>query len=169
MNGMGADAEGPIDRLRRAAEPALRRLLHLHWRFSRGLTLGVRAVVVDAAGKVFLVRHSYVSGWHLPGGGVETGETLVQALARELAEEGNITVVGTPALHGVFYNPVDSPRDHVAVFVVRVFRQDGPPRRNREIAAHGFFALDALPADTTPGTRRRLAEVLEGAPIATKW
>jgi ADP-ribose pyrophosphatase YjhB (NUDIX family) len=169
MNGMGADADGLIDRLRRAAEPALRRLLHLHWRFSRGLTLGVRAVVIDAAGKVFLVRHSYVSGWHLPGGGVETGETLVQALARELAEEGNITVVGAPALHGVFYNPVDSPRDHVAVFVVRVFRQDGPPRRNREIAAHGFFALDALPADTTPGTRRRLAEVLEGAPIATKW
>jgi ADP-ribose pyrophosphatase YjhB (NUDIX family) len=169
MNGMGADADGLIDRLRRAAEPALRRLLHLHWRFSRGLTLGVRAVVIDAAGKVFLVRHSYVSGWHLPGGGVETGETLAQALARELAEEGNITVVGAPALHGVFYNPVDSPRDHVAVFVVRVFRQDGPPRRNREIAAHGFFALDALPADTTPGTRRRLAEVLEGAPIAAKW
>jgi ADP-ribose pyrophosphatase YjhB (NUDIX family) len=169
MTGMGADADGLIDRLRRAAEPALRRLLHLHWRFSRGLTLGVRAVVIDAAGKVFLVRHSYVSGWHLPGGGVETGETLAQALARELAEEGNITVVDAPALHGVFYNPVDSPRDHVAVFVVRVFRQDGPPRRNREIAAHGFFALDALPADTTPGTRRRLAEVLEGAPIAAKW
>jgi ADP-ribose pyrophosphatase YjhB (NUDIX family) len=169
MTGMGAGVQGPIDRLRRAAEPALRRLLHLHWRFSRGLTLGVRAVVIDAAGKVFLVRHSYVSGWHLPGGGVETGETLAQALARELAEEGNITVVGAPPLHGVFYNPVDSPRDHVAVFVVRVFRQDGPPRRNREIAAHGFFALDALPADTTPGTRRRLAEVLEGAPIATKW
>ena len=167
--GMGADVDKPIDRLRRAAEPALRRLLHLHWRFSRGLTLGVRAVVIDAAGKVFLVRHSYVSGWHLPGGGVEAGETLTEALVRELAEEGNIVVVGTPPLHGVFFNPVDSPRDHVAVFVVRVFRQDGPPRRNREIAAHGFFVPDALPADTTPGTRRRLAEVLEGAPVAQKW
>ena len=70
---MGADVEKPINRLVRAAEPALRRLLHLHWRFSRGLTLGVRAVVIDAGGKVFLVRHSYVSGWHLPGGGVEPG------------------------------------------------------------------------------------------------
>jgi ADP-ribose pyrophosphatase YjhB (NUDIX family) len=165
----GAGVEKSIDRLRRAAEPALRRLLHLHWRFSRGLTLGVRAVVIDAAGKVFLVRHSYVSGWHLPGGGVEAGETLPEALARELAEEGGIVVVPTPPLHGIFFNPVDSPRDHVAVFVVRIFRQDAAPPRSREIAECGFFALDALPAETTPGTRRRLAEVLEGAPIAAKW
>jgi ADP-ribose pyrophosphatase YjhB (NUDIX family) len=165
----GADFEGAIDRLRRAAEPALRRLLHLHWRFARGLTLGVRAVVIDAAGKVFLVRHSYVSGWHLPGGGVETGETLVEALGRELAEEGNIVLAETPPLHGVFFNPTDSPRDHVAVFVVRVFRQDAAPRRNREIVESGFFALAVLPPDTTPGTRRRLAEVLEGAPVAAKW
>ena len=144
-------------------------MLHWHWRFTRGVTLGVRAVVIDAGGKVFLVRHSYVSGWHLPGGGVETGESLVEALGRELAEEGNIEVVGTPALHGVFFNPVDSPRDHVAVFVVRVFRQAAPPRPNREIVEHGFFSLKALPPDTTPGTRRRLAEVLEGAPVGTKW
>src|SRR5499427_1810972 len=120
---MRSDREKPIERLVRAAEPTLRRLLHFHWRFSRGLTLGVRAVVVDAGGKVFLVRHSYVSGWHLPGGGVEAGETLVQALARELAEEGAIEVVGAPALHGVFFNNRASRRDHVALFVVRAFRQ----------------------------------------------
>ena len=164
-----SDAEKPIDRLVRAAEPLLRRLLHFHWRFARALTLGVRAVVIDAGGKVFLVRHTYVSGWHLPGGGVERGETLAQALARELREEGNIEVVGTPPLHGVFFNPVDSPRDHVAVFVVRVFRQDPAVRPNREIAERGFFSLDALPKETTPGTRRRLAEVLEGASVGAKW
>src|SRR5215468_3626935 len=120
---MRSDAERPIDRLVRAAEPMLRRLLHFHWRFSRGLTLGVRAVVIDAAGKVFLVRHSYVTGWHLPGGGVETGETLVQAVARELSEEGGIEVVEAPRLHGIFFNTRSSRRDHVAVFVVRDFRQ----------------------------------------------
>jgi ADP-ribose pyrophosphatase YjhB (NUDIX family) len=166
---MKSDAEKPIDRLVRAGEPTLRRLMHFFWRFTRSLTIGVRAVVIDAGGKVFLVRHSYVSGWHLPGGGVERGETLVQALARELREEGNIEVVDTPPLHGVFYNPVDSPRDHVAVFVVRVFRQEPGVPPSREIVEHGFFSLEALPKDTTPGTRRRLAEVLEGAPVNAKW
>jgi ADP-ribose pyrophosphatase YjhB (NUDIX family) len=166
---MAAGEERAIDRLRVALEPALRRLVHVYWRFARGLTLGVRAVVIDAGGKVFLVRHSYVAGWHLPGGGVEAGETLAEALARELAEEGNIIVVGTPPMHGVFYNPADSRRDHVALFVVRVFRLEQGKRPSREIVDHGFFALDALPPDTTPGTRRRLAEVFEGAPISTKW
>ena len=115
------------------------------------------------------MRHSYVAGWHLPGGGVEAGETLAEALAREVAEEAQIVIVGAPPIHGVFYNRADSRRDHVAVFVVRVFRQDPALPLSREIVEHGFFALDALPADTTPGTRRRLAEVFDGAPVSAKW
>ena len=60
-----------LERTRQALEPALRRVMHVYWRFARGLTLGVRALVVDGQGRIFLVKHSYVSGWHLPGGGVE--------------------------------------------------------------------------------------------------
>src|SRR5688572_2784023 len=81
-----------LDTVRRTFEPILRRVLHLYWRFARAMTLGVRALVIDGQGRVFLVKHSYVSGWHLPGGGVEPGETLRQALARELREEGNIEI-----------------------------------------------------------------------------
>src|SRR5215813_11261365 len=95
-------------RLRRKIEPAVRPLVHLYWRFSRAATLGARALVIDGAGRVFLVKHSYVPGWHLPGGGVETGETMLEALARELREEGNIEVTGPPRLHGVFFNDRDS-------------------------------------------------------------
>ncbi len=132
------------------------------------MTLGVRGVVLDPANRVFLVQHSYVAGWHLPGGGVEVGETFLEALTRELVEEGRIEVVGEAALHGVFLNRHVSPRDHVAVFVVRQFRQDRLPEPNREIIACGFFAADGLPAGTTDGTRLRIAEVLEGKePIAT--
>lgn len=158
-----------MEDLRRALEPAVRRFLHLYWRFSRGLTMGVRAIVVDGQGRVFLIRHSYVAGWHLPGGGVEPGETLIAALTRELAEEGNITLAEPPALHGVFFNSRVSRRDHVAVFVVRGFHQAQPPQPNREIIEHRFFAPDALPEGTTPGTRRRIAEVLRGVPIAERW
>lgn len=155
--------------LRAALEPAIRRFLHGYWRFSRGLTLGVRAVVIDGQGRVFLVRHSYVQGWHLPGGGVEPGETLGEALSRELAEEGNIALAEAPLLHGMFFNSRVSRRDHVAVFVVRAFRQEAPPQPNHEIVAHGFFHPDRLPEDVTPATRRRIAEVFDGVPAAERW
>ena len=147
----------------------IRRLVHVYWRFSRGLTVGARAVVLDGQGRVFLIKHSYTEGWHLPGGGVEAGETLVQALARELLEEGNIELTGPPALHGIFFHPIYSRRDHVAVYVVRDFRQSSQPKPNREIAAHGFFPIDGLPGDTTRGTRARIAEVVTGKPAAERW
>ncbi len=146
----------------------LRRFLHLYWRFARGMTLGVRGVVLDADNRVFLVKHGYVSGWHLPGGGVELGETFGEALRRELLEEGRIELTGEPALQGVFLNSHVSPRDHVAVYLVRHFRQGRLPDPNREIIACGFFDASALPAETTAGTRLRISEALEGrAPIAT--
>jgi ADP-ribose pyrophosphatase YjhB (NUDIX family) len=154
---------------RRALEPALRRALHAYWRFARAMTLGVRALIIDEEGRIFLVKHSYVSGWHLPGGGVEAGETLGEALARELREEGNIEIRAPPRLHGLFFNNRASRRDHVALFIVRAFRQSAAPVPDREIVAHGFFAPDALPNDTTAATRARIIEVLGGAPLSERW
>lgn len=164
-----AAVERALARLRTALEPAIRRVLHVYWRFSRGLTLGVRAAVINEAGEVFLIKHSYVPGWHLPGGGVEPGETLLQALGRELREEGEITLLGPPELHAVFFNGRISRRDHVAVFVVRAFRQDRDPQPNHEIVAHGFFHPRALPPDTTPSTRARIAEVIGEAEFTEHW
>lgn len=154
---------------RRGLEPLIRGLFHAYWRFSRPLTVGVRAVVLDGAGRVFLVKHSYVAGWHLPGGGVEKGETLLAALARELREEGNIELTAKPALHSIYFNRRISSRDHVALYVVRSFQQPSPPRPNHEIVAHGFFAIQSLPADTSRATRERIAEVVAGAIPAEIW
>lgn len=157
-----------LQHLRIRLEPQLRRAFHLYWRIARGMTLGVRGVVLDGGNKVFLVRHSYVAGWHLPGGGVEVGETLHEALRRELVEEGRIELTAEPVLHGLFFNGHVSRRDHVAVYIVRQFRQDRLPEPNLEIVECGFYDAGALPADTTRGTRLRIAEVLDGAaPIAT--
>lgn len=158
-----------MQRVRIRLEPALRQLFHFYWRFARGMTLGVRAVVLDGENRVFLIKHSYVSGWHLPGGGVETGETLHEALKRELIEEGRIELVGEPALFGVYLNSHISRRDHVAVYVVRHFSQDRKPEPNREIIDCGFFETQALPPDTTTGTRLRIAEVTENKPQIRTW
>jgi len=158
-----------MNAMRRFVEPVVRSVLHLYWRQSRGLTLGVRAVVIDDQSRVFLIKHSYVTGWHLPGGGVEPGETLLDALTREVQEEGNIELTGAPELRGVYFNGRISQRDHVALYVVRDFRQPSAPQPNHEIIAHGFFALDALPNDTTAGTRARIAEVLLGTPQSELW
>jgi ADP-ribose pyrophosphatase YjhB (NUDIX family) len=158
-----------LQHLRRALEPLIRRLLHFYWRFSRGATLGARAMVIDGKGRIFLVKHSYVEGWHFPGGGVETGETFLDALTRELAEEGNIMMTAPPALHGVFFNKRASRRDHVALFVVRDFLQDGPPVPNHEIIENGFFAPDALPQGTSRATRARVAEVIDGTAVSELW
>jgi ADP-ribose pyrophosphatase YjhB (NUDIX family) len=147
----------------------IRSILHFYWRFARGMTLGVRGVVLDEDGKVFLVRHSYAPGWHFPGGGVEPGESLNEALARELTEEGNIRVIGVPPLHGVFHNAHGSARDHVAVFVVRQFEWPSPPSPTWEIPEAGFFPLSKLPEGTSEGTRRRLEEILYGAPVSASW
>lgn len=159
------DAESP----RRLPEQLLVRLLHLYFRFARGMTLGVRAAVLNERGEVFLIRHTYVSGWHLPGGGVEVGESALLALERELSEEAGLALAGTPALHGFFFNRHASRRDHVALYVVRDFRVEHVKQPDREIAAAGFFPLAALPEGTTAATRRRLDEIISGKPPAREW
>ena len=72
-------------------------------------------------------------------------------------------------MHGLFLNGHVSRRDHVAVYIVRHFRQDRLPEPNHEIVECGFYDAGALPADTTQGTRRRIAEVLDGAAPIAAW
>jgi ADP-ribose pyrophosphatase YjhB (NUDIX family) len=158
-----------LQRLRRRLEPVIRPMMHFYWRFARGATLGARGMVVDGHGRIFLVKHSYVDGWHMPGGGVETGETMLTALARELGEEGNIKLTGQPQLFAIYFNGRISRRDHVALFIVRDFLQESPPKPNREIIEHGFFAIDALPEDTSRATRARIDEVFRGVTVSELW
>ena len=138
---------------------------------TRGMTLGVRGVAIDGQGRVCLVRHTYVGGWHLPGGGIDPGESAPAAMAREFREEAEIVVAPETSLrlHGFFLNPGAMRRDHIAVYVVPAFTVTGPKQPDREIAEAGFFPLDALPADTTRATRARLAEIRGGQPPAELW
>jgi ADP-ribose pyrophosphatase YjhB (NUDIX family) len=157
------------DRPKTMRERQVLRVFHWWFLLSRPMTLGVRAIVLDGEDRVLLVRHTYVPGWHFPGGGVERGETLLTSLARELAEEANIALEGEPALHGMFFNRAVSSRDHIAVYVVRAFRQTAPRQADREIAEARFFPCDALPDGAGRATRARLAETLDGAPLTPFW
>jgi 8-oxo-dGTP pyrophosphatase MutT (NUDIX family) len=147
----------------------LKRAAHVYWRFARGMTLGVRGIVLDGVGQVFLVRHTYTPGWHFPGGGVEVGETAPSALMRELAEEARLEITGAPVLHGIFLNRSASRRDHVLAYVVRDFRVLEPKRPDGEIAEAGFFPVDRLPDGITRATRARLDEILSSRLPPPLW
>lgn len=149
-------------------EPLITPAFRTWWRMRRAMTLGVRGLALDAAARVLLVRHTYASGWHLPGGGVESGETASAAIVREMAEEGGVAADGAPTLLGFYANHANFRNDHIALYRFESWRAC-PPRENGEIAERGFFALGALPDGITPGTRRRLAEIFEGAAISAAW
>jgi ADP-ribose pyrophosphatase YjhB (NUDIX family) len=151
------------------ARPGVLLLQSLRFRLVKGLTLGVRGLVTDAQEGVLLVRHSYVSGWHLPGGAVEPGETAVQSLARELVEEASIGIVGEARLMGLYFNARMRGRDHVAVFHVADYERLAPFKPNGEILEARFFSPTDLPPTATAATRRRMAEHFDGAAVSPEW
>ena len=155
------------------AKSLITRLNAIYRGFFHALTVGVRGAILDEHNRVFLVRHTYVRGWHLPGGGVEVGEGTQEALRRELREEAGVELTGPPVLHGIFFNSNASRRDHVVVYVVvyvvRAFSVVEPKQPDAEIAGAAFFPLADLPADTAPSTRARLREIVTGERAAATW
>ena len=159
----------PVPTARSPLVKLVTRVLHGYFALSRGMTMGVRAACFDEAGRIFLVRHSYVPGWHLPGGGIERGETALEALAKEMREEGNLLPGTPPRLFHVYFNRQTSRRDHVLLYRCDGVTQTAPRLKDREIVEAGFFAPDALPAATTAATRRRLEEIAGRSPCADFW
>jgi ADP-ribose pyrophosphatase YjhB (NUDIX family) len=137
------------------------------------VTFGVRCLVIDAQEHVVLVRHTYMGGWHIPGGGVDPGETARQAAARELREETGLVLPEPPTFFGVYWNRALYLRDHVALFVSRrIGPLDEKTLRPQaaEIAEVRLVPLTALPDGTTEATRLRIAEVTgPGAPQTDVW
>lgn len=134
----------------------------------RQITLGARCAVI-VEGKVLLVRHGYVAGWQLPGGGVEPGETAEQAAHREVLEETGIEIEGAARLFGLYHATHFTNRDHVALYIASAVRQKRAFAANREIAEMGWFDIGALPQEVSPATRRRLAEIGGEMDISPHW
>lgn len=136
----------------------LLKVAHTVHAFRRGMTLGVRAACFNERGEVFLVRHSYLPGWYMPGGGVERGETAMEAILKEIREEGNLEPLARPELFQSYFNGHVSRRDHVLFYRIAV-RQTVPRLPDHEIVECGFFDPAALPEAATRATRLRLAEL----------
>ncbi|HUO11322.1 MAG TPA: NUDIX domain-containing protein [Caulobacteraceae bacterium] len=153
---------------RRRLSPIAQPFYRLYAGVSRGMTLGVRGVVFNERGEVLLVEHTYIHGWHLPGGGVERGETAEEAVARELVEEAGVRALERPRLLSIHSNHRRHRGDHVLVYRVDAWAPCEATAIG-EILDRGWFAPDHLPAGTTAATRQRIAEAVEGKPGPGHW
>jgi 8-oxo-dGTP pyrophosphatase MutT (NUDIX family) len=149
-------------------EPVITPFFRAWWRLNRGMTLGVRGIACDKNGHVLLIRHTYRPGWHLPGGGIESGEHAVESITREMAEEAGIEALETPLLFGFYANHASFKNDHVLLYKIERWRACNP-LNNGEIAERGFFDPAALPEGVTKGTQRRLGEFFSGIAVSPHW
>ncbi len=141
-------------------------IVKIFWKIFKPQTLGVRAILIKE-GKVLLVKHTYSNSWFLPGGGMKKGETFETAIKRELNEELGITVHNLK-LHGIYNNFFEGKNDSIFVFFNNNFEISG--KKDAEIDEFEFFDLIDLPEKTPPGTRKRIAEFVEGnSPYHGMW
>lgn len=151
----------------RLAATGYDRMWRLIRRFRRSRLNGVRGIPVTRDGRLVLVRHTYLPGWHFPGGGYKPGEDPEAAMLRELREEIGMTKHGAVEHFGVYRHRRASRDEQVTLFVVRDVEYT--PMRSFEIADIRAFAADALPDDLTLATQRRVEEWRDGAPVDPLW
>lgn len=143
-------------------------LISWYWRLRKPLTLGVRLIVTDRQKGVLLVRHTYVKGWYLPGGGVEKGESFQDAARRELWEECRTEARSMTLCH-LYYSEREGKRDYIALFHVDDFRQEQQEPNDPEVAEYRFFPWDGLPREMTPATSRRIEEFCQRHYPTDRW
>jgi len=147
---------------------ALYRLAHalrvVWWRWRKPRLDGCRVIALDPAGRVLLIRHTYGTGrWMPPGGGLGRGEDVLDAAARELAEE-----TGLALARAVLIDEVDESL-HGAHNRVRIVagRVSGKPHVDGcEVAKAAFFRAERLPEDMPRQFRKALPGWITAASVA---
>lgn len=137
-----------------------RKLLHRYFLLSRGLTMGVRCVILNREREVLLVKHTYIAGWHLPGGGVDIGETVEEAIVREVQEETVFHLIESPQLVSVYFCNETSNRDHVILFVATKFLETKSELESFEISDSKFFSIENLPDEIDEQTKRWMSDAI---------
>ncbi len=117
---------------------------------------GVRALIFNPQGEILLQRRLDMPCWCLPSGSVELGETALDALKREVAEETSLAVLEAEPM-GLYSGPSqtfaypngDEIHCFSIAFVVRC-RQGEPRADGIEGSDLRFFALSDLPSELVP-------------------
>jgi len=131
------------------------------------VSFGTNAIVVLANGKIVLVRHRYMPGLCFPGGGVNPGEAPADAILRELKEEIGLRRFDTLELFGLYTRKIGWTTNHVALYRCASAIIDFRP--NVEISEIAEIDPRDPPPNTSPATRRRLAEFSGTASISSAW
>jgi ADP-ribose pyrophosphatase YjhB (NUDIX family) len=132
------------------------KIAKLKWYITKPITIGVRILLIKD-NKVLLVKHTYQSHWYLPGGGVEKGETLEQAIKRECKEELGAKL-NDINIFGAYSNFFEYKNDHIVMFICSNFTLE--ETINSEIETLNFFDMDNLPKGISPGSRKRVLEYI---------
>lgn len=131
------------------------------------VTLGARAIVLNSDNQILLVKHTYQPHWYIPGGGVKKGESVKNAMLRELQEEVGLTIIGEPELFGIYYHTYLGVPDYPVIYVVKNYSLADV--NSSEIEKIDWFDYASLPEMVSPGTKRRLNEYFNQVPRADNW
>jgi ADP-ribose pyrophosphatase YjhB (NUDIX family) len=139
---------------------------------ARELRPGVAAVIQNGEGRILLQRRSDNALWGLPGGSVEIGESVRDAIVREVREETGLSVE-LVRLIGVYSDPrlqvVRYPDGNVVHYISTLFAcriVAGDLQTSDETLDLRFFDPADLPDDLVPMHRIRIQDALANSSTA---
>ena len=139
---------------------------------AREIRPGVAAIIQDGDGRILLQQRSDNGLWGLPGGSVEIGESVRDAIVREVHEESGLTVE-VIRLVGIYSDPTTQIvryRDGNVVHYISAFFAcrilGGMLQTCDETLALKYFEPANLPDDLVPMHRIRIQDALANRPAA---
>jgi 8-oxo-dGTP diphosphatase len=129
------------------------------WLIEPRFAVTAGACVLDAAGRVLLLKHAFRtgSGWGIPGGFLEKGEQPEAALRRELREEVGLELASARL---AFVRTLARTQQVEIIFCCRAAGSPARPQSD-EIDEVAWFAPDALPGALPPDQHRLIARALQ--------
>lgn len=144
------------------------RLFHMTKRILGWASIRVRVLIFNERGELLLMRQPLSPQWWLlPGGGVKRGETLQQALIREMQEEFGFTALRDVQVIGAYSDFMDARMDYLVLF--RSTTHETPIRNSWEVTEVRFFPLHDLPENCAPSVLRRIQAFQQNLSDGGAW